>query len=505
MMKYYIIVTAFLLITLNSCKKFLDVVPETTITTSNFFQSQQDFEQAVVAIYSPLQDIYENDWVLTEMRSDNTHFIFDIANRGSIAREDVATFLIGPENGAVLTQWRNDYLIVSRANEVVDLIDNASFNQSVKDNIKGQALFLRAFAYFDLVKKFGAVPFFDKFVESYDETFKKRTPASEIYNKIVSDAIMAVSLLPAQPSQLGKATSGAANTLLADVYLTLGKWADAETALLKVTTMGYVLLPEYADIFKPGNKANKELIFDIQYLSGTSQGLGSEFPYYMLPLLKDPSIITGVSGSPSMPQGLGGWNIPTPDLISAYEDTIRDKRYSASIGYVTGATSAVSNPNFIRQPYIKKYQNPHKFFRETDQNWAVYRYAEVLLMLAESLNEQGKSSQALPYLNQVRRRGGLSDKTSASQSELRDIILRESRIELAFENKRWPDLVRKGVAVNVMNTFGLKIKSKPQEYFYPSGNAPFPSSFNVSQNSLVYPIPLREILVNPNLEQNPGY
>ena len=125
--------------------------------------------------------------------------------------------------------------------------------------------------------------------------------------------------------------------------------------------------------------------------------------------------------------------------------------------------------------------------------------------MAESLNEQGKSGEALPYLNQVRSRAGLGDIANANQTELSEIILHERRIELAFENKRWDDLVRKGLAVETMNDFGTKVNTNPQEYYYAPGNTPPPGSFEINVNDLIYPIPLNEINVNPELEQNPGY
>jgi starch-binding outer membrane protein, SusD/RagB family len=505
-MKNHIKTLGIVLLTFSSCGDFLDVPPETTVTPSNFFKSKEDFEQALTAIYAPLQDLYESDWILNEMHSDNTHFIFDVANRGSVAIEDVSTFLVGPENGTVENKWRNNYLIISRANQVLSTIDGISFDQASKDNMKGQALFLRAFAYFDLVKNFGPVPIYLQPVSSFDETFQPRVAVSEVYQQILADARQAADLLPNRAGQSpGKATAGAANTLLGDVYINLKQWEEAKTALLKVTGMGYGLLPVYADIFKPSNEGNAEIIFEVEYLEGTPLGLGSEFPYRMIPPLKNPALITGLGSSPAMPQGLGGWNIPTPDLIAAYEDTTLDKRYGASIAYITAATSAVANPNHVRIPYVRKYQHPHAIFRETDQNWVVYRYAEVLLMLAEVLNEQGKAGDALPYLNQVRQRAGLQQITTANPAELRDMILREQRIELAFENKRWATLVRKGLAVNVMNSYGARVKDQPQRYYYAPGNAPFPASFNITEDKLVYPIPLREILVNPNLDQNPGY
>jgi hypothetical protein len=213
-------------------------------------------------------------------------------------------------------------------------------------------------------------------------------------------------------------------------------------------------------------------------------------------------VITGVS--PASQNDNGAFNIPTPDLIVAYEDTINDQRYAASIGFYTGSSPLVG-VTYDHTPYIKKYQHPHALYGETDQNWPVYRYSEALLLLAEAINEQGRPTEALGYLNQVRNRAGLMAITAASQSELRDIILHERRIELAFENKRWHDLVRGGLAVEVMNAFGARVKLNPQDYYYAPGNTAFPSSFEVTENSLVYPIPINEITINSDLEQNPGY
>ena len=502
-MKLNIITTGILLFTLSSCEDFLDVVPETTLSTASFFQSEEDFEQAVGGIYAPLQDLYERDWIMTEMRSDNTFFIFDVANRGPKPEEDVATFMVESNNRNVEDQWSYNYLIISRANQVLDAIREVEFDESAKDNLTGQAYFLRAFAYFDLVKNFGAVPLFLEPATSYAGTFKAKSPVEDIYDQIIADATAATELLLDKENQMpGRVTSSAAHTLLGDVYIRLERWADAETALRPVTTMGYSLLPEYADIFRPTNKGNEEMIFEVEYTEGTSQPLYSSFPYWFLPELSDPSVITGVS--PASPNGNGAMNTPTPDLVAAYEDKVNDQRFAASIAFYTGPSPLVG-VTYNHTPYINKYQHLHAVYNQTGQNWPIYRYAEVLLMLAESLNEQGKPAEALQYLNQVRSRAGLEDITNANQSELSEIILHERRIELAFENKRWDDLVRKGLAVPIMNAFGAKVKANPQQYYYAPGNIPPPNAFEVTEDNLVYPIPLNEINVNPELEQNSGY
>jgi hypothetical protein len=497
------ILTIVSFIILSSCEDFLEVAPETVVASSNFYQSRADFEQAVTGTYAPLQPIYQADWMLTELRSDNTYFVYDIGNRGSKPIEDIATFTVETNNGVVRSKWLNNYLIIARVNEVLTKMDAVNFEQEVKDNLKGQSFFLRALAYFDLVKNFGGVPLFLETPNSYAEAFKQRSPAEDIYDQIISDANAAIDLLPAKDNQQpGRATSGAARTLLADVFLTLQRWAEVESILKPVLNMGYSLLPEYADIYDPSNEGNNEIVFEIEYAEGTSQPLHSSFPYSFLPELSDPSVITGVG--PASSNGGGGFNIPTPEMLNAYEDKVNDRRYSASIAFYSGA-SPLQGVTYNNLPYTKKYLHPHNIPFQTGQNWIMYRYAEVLLMFAESLNEQGKPGDALAYINQVRRRAGLSDISSTNQSVLRDMILQERRIEFAFENKRWHDLVRTGRAVDIMNAFGTNVKANPSDYYYAPGNAPFPDSFTVSQNDLVYPIPVTEIVINPDLEQNSGY
>ena len=486
-----------------SCENFIDVPPKNAVTPANFFQTESDFEQAIIGAYAPLLGLNNSgvysEWTMTEMRSDNSHFIYNPLIAGQLQAQHIADFLVEPDNPGIENMYRLNFLIISRANQVLVSIDDADLEQDVKDNYKGQACFLRALAYFNLVRFYGGVPLFTKPATSLEETMLLRSEADEVYEQIIEDAQIAANLLPDVGSQqTGKATSGAANTLLGNVFLTLQRWTDAETTLKKVT--GYSLV-DYASLFDPNNEGNAEMIFEIEYLEGTTLGLGSSFPYTFLPQLPDPSVITGVSPAN---QGGSGYNIPTPDLINAYEDKIKDKRFDVSIGFYSGASS-LSGVIFDEQPYIKKYQHAHSLYNITGQNWPVYRYADVLLMLAEAVNEQGNNkSVAEGYLNEVRRRAGLDDIVAANQNELREIIMNERRIEFAFENKRWHDLVRTNKAVEVMNAYGLRIKANPGDYYYLTPNTgPIAASYNVTENKLIYPIPYREIKLNPKLDQNP--
>jgi hypothetical protein len=389
-----------------------------------------------------------------------------------------------------------DYDVIARANQVLARIDNANLEPALSSNLKGQVLFLRALAYFDLVRFYGGVPLPLQPATGLGSAFLPRSTAEDVYKQVIADATMAAELLPAKASQEpGRATAGAAKTLLGDVYLTQKNWSAAENVLKSVS--GYSLLGDYASIFNPNNKNNQESVFEIQYLQGTSLGLASYFPYFFIPLTSTHSQLTkGPAGSQSAP--LSGWNIPTNDLLEAYEDRVKDKRFDASIGFFTGS-SLVSDTSYVNLPYIKKYQHPHSIFGQTNQNFPIYRYAEVLLMLAEALNEQDKVADAQAYLNQVRNRAGLDDYTAGGQADLREAILHERRIELAFENKRWLDLVRTGKAIAVMNAFGARLKADPANYFLA------PATYTVDQNDLLFPIPFLEIQVNSDLVQNPGY
>lgn len=494
-MKIKTILVGIMLIVLGSCSDFLNISPENAVTPDNFFQTESDFQQAVDGVYAPLQELYDSpaSWAMAEMRSDNTHYFYNVDYRQPHP-EEIADFMSGSENSVLDDRYYNNYDIIARANQVLAVIDDANFDQAIKDNFKGQVLFLRAMSYFDLVRFYGDVPLHLEPATGLESASLTRSSVEEVYNQIITDANSAAALLPNKANQeAGRATSGAVWTLLGDVYLTLGEWSNAENVLKNVN--GYSLLNDYAEIFDPVNKNHEESIFEIQYLENTSLGLASYFPYYFIPLTDNHSQLTlGPSGSQSAP--LSGWNIPTEDLLLAYEDN--DQRLEASIGFHTGP-SLISDTSYVNLPYIKKYQHPHSIFGQTNQNFPIYRYAEVLLMLAEAINEQDRFSEAQNFLNQVRNRASLDNYNANGQADLREAILHERRIELVFENKRWLDLVRTGKAIEVMNEYGAMLKSNPAYYYLSS------STYSVDQNDLLFPIPFLEIQVNPDLEQNPGY
>jgi len=310
--------------------------------------------------------------------------------------------------------------------------------------------------------------------------------------------------------QSGRITKGMIATELGLIYLTRKQYDKASAILQTVTTMGYDLMNNYADIYTTANENNKECIFEINYKAGTD-GQSSAFIYRFIPATTVTTNILGVNFNNNK-NNYGGWNVPTQDLINSYEPG--DKRLDASIAVTKGkydinsyfipdSVVSVLNPptagevskNFIRKYFHLPYGS---IIDNTDQDWYVYRYADVLLMLAEALNEQGQTGAALPYLNKVRERAGLGDVNVTDQSMVRDTIAHERRVELAFENKRWFDLVRTDQAIPVLTAYGITQKAM---YGYL-----LPGSYNVTANKMIYAIPFRENQLNPaGLWQNPGY
>jgi tetratricopeptide (TPR) repeat protein len=501
------------LLILTSCSEdFLERVPESSVTSGNFYKTEMQFDQALIGAYAAVRNAKGSiaSWTMGEMRSDNTHLEFNNTNRGGqyIERENTDFFTDLSTSATIADKYNTAYTGIARANNILDYIKSAGFDQSVNDRFVGQAKFLRALFYFDLVRYFGGVPLYLNAVQGASDAYVKRSSAEEVYKAILDDLEDAITKLPLVSfPQSGRATQGAAKMLLADVYLTQKNFAAAESQLKSVIQMGYSLLPHYADVFTLGNKNSKESIFEIQYQQG-NQGQNSDFLYPFLPLSSDVKIITGIA---SKNQQGGGWNVPTFEMIGSYEQG--DLRLEASIAIAEGTgvvgdmfIEAVKSPVGYKvpagkraYPFIKKYLHPHSLEQNTDNNFPIYRYSDVLLSLAEALNEQNKSEEALIYLNPVRLRAGLTALSTTDQATLREKILHERRVEFAFENKRWLDLVRTEKAIEVMTKNGEYIRQAHAGQSYIPANA-----YELTANKLIFPIPNREILIG-NLEQNPGY
>jgi len=400
--------------------------------------------------------------LLLEMRSDNTEN--DAGATGlaesfqRIDRFNELTTAIELED-----TWAGGYEIIARTNTILNRLQNASLdNPALGDRIRGEALFVRSLVYYNLAVTFGNIALqLDEVTTPNVEI--NQVSADVIYDSIADDLAEAANLLPESYSgaNIGRATSGAASTLLGLVQLTNGKNGEAETALRSVVQSNqYDLIPDYADIWGVENANNEESIFEIQYKSG-GQGTGSPFTEYYSPDLS-------ISG------GVGGGNAPQsiPDEVLAVYDSA-DSRL----------TDAYGTTEEEGDPYLSKYDGTQFAAFDGDNNFIVFRYADVLLMLAEAI---GESQEANDLIDEVRDRAGLTTSVADLPGTFSEKLLAERQREFVGENKRWPDLLRFGVAPQVMADFLSD------------------EGISASDVRLLYPIPQRELDAAPGeFEQNP--
>ncbi len=453
------------LVLLVSCgDDFTILAPQSERNVENFYQTDVDFITAINGAYQGLasNNAYGRNYMLLhEMRSDNT------SNAGGAtglaeSLERITLF----EELATATElentWAGGYSVIARTNTILNRLDNATLdNPALGERIRGEALFIRSLVYYNMAVTFGNIPIQLDEVTSPDVVINQ-VAADVIYDQIAGDLATAEGLLPASysGSDVGRATSGAAATLLGLVHLTAGNNGQAVQALERVVNSGqYELVTDFANIWGPANENNIESIFEIQYKSGGA-GTGSGFTEYYSP---DLSISGGVGGG-NVPQGV------TTDLLDAFNEP-DDERFDATFGI-----------DADDDPYLQKYDANQSIAFDSDVNFIVFRYADVLLMLAEAL---GESQAAWDLIDEVRGRAGLTE-PAQNLGDFETVLLAERRKEFVGENKRWPDLKRFGVARQVMANF-LSNEGKTE-----------------GDIRLLYPIPQREIDSAPGqLTQNP--
>ncbi|MBC7922211.1 MAG: RagB/SusD family nutrient uptake outer membrane protein [Ferruginibacter sp.] len=478
-MKTNLLLTGVLALGLVACKeKFLDLAPVSSANANTFYRTSSDMLLALNGAYGALQlgGQYGRYFVVSEIPSDDTAPPLS----GSITDQDeFDKFYLRTTNPLLAERWSDGYRGIYRCNTVLDRILAVPMDEALKQRMTGEAKFLRALMYFNLVRMFGDVPLVLKEITDTNEGYTYgRAPVADVYAQITKDLSDAEALLPPAYTgvNVGRATSGAAKALLGKVYLTqqqhpaavakLKEVVDAENAGL------YALLPAYADVFKTANKNGKESVFAVQYRKG-NLGEGSGFANLYAPQ---------VSGNAVVAFGGDGNNRPTADLENAYEAGDVRKDLSMATGYTNELGARV---DFY---YVRKYADPPVVKYDSEDNWPVIRFADVLLMYAEALNETGRPAEALPFLNRIRVRAALAAKASLTQPEMRLALEQERRVELAFEGHRWFDLVRTGRALDVLNgkagAIGITTK--------------------LTANNLVFPVPQSQIDVNPSrIQQNP--
>lgn len=489
-----ILVTISLLLSLtcmNSCK-FLDKEPYDAVTSDQFHTSEE-VVAAVNGAYQPMQwpKIYNmRIWTLDIVAGNS--IVGAGGGTDGIETVDLANFTATSDNFGALDLWRGPAPGILRCNMVLENIEGVNMDQNLKNRCIGEVKFLRAHYYFLLVRLFGRVPLNLVPQKSLNDEGAPQASTEELYAQIKSDLNDAIQRLPLkssyQSSDLGRATKEAAMAELIRVYMTRREnYADVIAMCDQIASYGYSLNEDYSDNFNPLKKNGKESIFEVQYFGKTSNDFWDNTNQSSWL-----STYTGPRNS-GMVAGGWGWNQPTEEFVKQYETG--DNRKDKTILY-SGC------PDFDGQSYQSSYSttgyNLRKFlvplsiasdYNMSPANWVVTRYADILLYKAEALNELGMTKEAIEPLMEVRKRAGLTDRTkflSMSQSEMRDAIIKERRIELAFEGQRWFDLIR------LPDNYA-------ENFFHSIGKT------NFSSKNLLLPIPLLEMEANPKLVQNPGY
>ncbi|TQO37504.1 putative outer membrane starch-binding protein [Arenibacter algicola] len=496
-----IYISLSIVLSLVSCSEdFLDKQNPNQLGEESFFTTEKQVNQAVMGVYGQLQGIIGNQWLFNEMITDNTTVHFDEGNRGNAPGiETFEYWQVNANTGNIYGLYRDIYNTLGSINLTISKLEGAEIDTSAKARFEGELRFFRAYYYFLLTQYFGDVILVTEPFSDPSEAFAlARSPISEAYVQIESDLEVAIASLPNSvvASEAGRLTKGAALTLSGKFWLTRKEYGKAETLLGQVTSLGYDLLPNYADVFDPNNKNHIESIFEVQFQGGNDLGESSSFIYSFYPKFTNGEVtgFPGISG--------GGWNIPTLDIIGDYEDGDLRKDISLSEGYTNKNTG-----EFVAIPFIEKFRYEHSIQGRPDNNWPIYRYADVLLMLAEAINEQsGPNEEAYGYLNEVRDRADLSPVSGLSQEEFRSVLLHERRVELAFENHRWFDLRRTLSTSEIIDLFNAHSALEKANPTTPRGIVPFSAGdYEFNAFEILFPIPDRELLVNPRLSQNEGY
>lgn len=465
-LKYPRVLFLIFILVVSACSDFLEKPPQGELTQQTFPTTANDALLATNAMYNLMRSggFHQGLFPILDIMSDD-------ARKGSNPGDGASTvgtydnFTHIPTESNIGTWWSTLYEGVKRANVVIERVPDIQMDAALKSRYISEARFVRALIYFDLVRAWGDVPLITTVTPERGEP---RTPASEVYDLIEQDLLQAIDGLPEKSeyaaTEMGRATKGAAKALLAKVYLFQQDFVNAELYALEVINSGeYDLMPNFEDANSKAGEFGVESVFEIGALplEGLENG-GNQY-----------ANVQGVRGTPNR-----GWgfNRPSLDLQNSFEPG--DPRLDATVIFLGEVLDGITiagdggTPDELRdgsnnlieiETYNQKVWTPGENVpTQHDHNKRIIRYADVLLMAAEALNENGKSAEALIYLNQVRERarGGASilpDVTETNTDLLREIILDERRHELAMEGHRFWDLVRTGKAEEVLGPLGFVV------------------------------------------------
>lgn len=448
---------------MTSCgDSFFDLEPASSVTIDKVYKTASDYNVAVIGCYAKLQSQVNFYTECCEYRSDNLSLGAPTA--GTQDRYDIDHFTEKPSNGILSSYWANFNNNVYRCNLLLDQIDGANFAENLKKQYKGEAMFIRALNYFNMYRIWGGVPATKHVVSAAEALKVARYSDEQMFDLIAGDLkeIVDNNYLPETYSSadMGRATSGAAKALLGKVYLTFHKWTEAKDILSQLIGK-YQLVSPIAQVFNVDNKNNNEIIFAVHF-NKEIEGEGHSYWYNLTNASDDTNQTSSLLNT-----------FPTGD---ARKDLITYVQVEKNVRLMN-----------------KFYDTKSPTFKTVGNDQILLRYADVLLMYAEALNEiqydASEGSLALKYLNAVRQRAGISNLTAKqlpTQEKFRKGILIERQREFPYEGQRWFDLVRMGFAKSVMAENGVEIK----DY------------------QLLFPIPQQEIEKVGNksiLWQNPGY
>jgi starch-binding outer membrane protein, SusD/RagB family len=500
-LKYFIYLNAACItLFLSSCQKsWLDPAPEDqVITQDSTFIDPQNAEKFVNACYNQLLQWQEStfSWIgMSSITSDDADKGSDPGDLGT-DKDQMDNLTYTPTSLSVDEVWVGNYNGVTRCNQAIENVPKYNIDGNLKNRLIGEAHFLRAFYYFNLVRCYGDVPLVDKVIDANNpsdlEKAITRAPKASVYALIESDLNFAKGILPTrdqyEAKDLGRATKGAAIGLLAKVNLYEKKWQDVQDLTDQIiggSVGSYALAADYATIWREAGENSQESLFEIQ-----GRGLTPNAGIQGYSTTQSPR---GTVKYPDNTPALTGWgfNTPSQDLENAYEPG--DVRKAATIMHKgdtlwDGAViqNAVSNPRYNYKAYVsKKLESFNGQDWESNKNVRILRMGEIYLLNAEAANELGNTSKAQASLNAVRHRAGLGDTPAANQADLRNAIWKERRVELAMEHDRFFDLIRQGRAGDVMRAQGKNFVDGKNELF---------------------PIPQPEIDASQGkYTQNPGY
>ncbi len=506
-----------LVLLISSCTKNIDITPVSNLYDDIFYKNLTEFDAALVGCYNGMQKPLMDEWALTELRSDNA--IMGNPTSSSIPNRelsDLDLLIPATTHEKVYNYWLNSYYNIFNVNKVLSslhisydssnakLVYDTTFtliSDADRKRIAAQASFIRAYHYFNLVRLYGGVFLIDRPVTAAESKSINRSSVQAIYNLIIADLKNANQF--GEPSKyaniakndLGRANKWAAQALLAKVYLTLNNKPQARILLDSVIYQsGYNLQPKYEDVFSTTNEMNSEILFAVRYQAG-KVGLGSPFPNMFAPSSSGNAIVNGDGD---------GYNYPSYDLPSAYSSA--DPRKNFNIKYY--GSKLYSNKYIL---YDDIHHNSPLLFQDDGENdWPVIRFADVKLMMAEVLGFS--DSRAVGLINDIRTRVGLPDVTPTTDATFEQCLSNERRLEFAFENQRWFDMIRYNVttstitAENILKAHFAAIYNQHYASYLPVISLQTLQSY-VTHEHLLLPIPQREIDNNTQLviPQNPGY